>query len=136
MRTAFRIALALAAFAPLSFSACGGGSGPTGYGGDNSPPTQQPPGSTSNTIGVKNNRFDPAATTVNVGTTVTWTWDSCNDDGYGNTTCLDHSVTFDGGGPSSGLKSSGTYSRQFNTAGTFGYRCSVHASMTGQVTVR
>ncbi len=138
MRTGLRLALALAALAPLTLAACGGGGGPTGYnnGNNNPPPTPPPPqGSTSTTVGVENNRFDPASTTVNAGTTVTWAWDSCTDDGYGGSSCIDHSVTFDGG-PSSGARSSGTWSRQFPTAGTFNYRCSLHASMTGSVTVR
>jgi plastocyanin len=136
MRTGRRFALALAALAPLSLAACGGGSGPTGYSNNNPPPTQPPPqGSTSSTITVENNRFDPAATTVNVGTTVTWTWDSCTDDPYGGSTCVEHTVTFDGGA-TSGPRSSGTWSRQFSTAGTFNYRCSLHAGMNGSVTVR
>jgi plastocyanin len=134
MRTGLRIALALVTLAPLSLAGCGGG-GPTAYSGPNPPPTPPPPGSTTNTVTVKNTRFEPAATTVNPGATVTWAWDSCSDDGYGNSTCLEHSVTFDGAS-SSGAKSSGTWSRQFPTAGTFNYRCSLHAAMTGSVTVR
>ncbi len=135
MRTGLRFALALAALAPLALTACGGGSGPTEYTSSNPPPTQPPQGSTANAVTVLNNRFEPAAITVNVGTTVTWTWDSCNDDGYGNSTCLSHNVTFDGAS-SSGARSSGSWSRVFDTAGTFNYRCSLHASMTGSVTVR
>jgi plastocyanin len=128
--------LALAALAPLTLAACGGGSGPTGYDNNNPPPTTPPPqGSTSTTISVRNNRFEPASTTVNAGTTVTWEWDSCTDDGYGSSTCTAHSVTFDSG-PSSGSRSSGTWTQQFPVAGTFNYRCSLHASMTGSVTVR
>jgi plastocyanin len=124
----------------VSLSACGGSSSgyPTGASGQNPPPGgQQPPASTTSSISVKNNRFDPSATTVTVGTTVTWTWDACSDDGYGGQTCVGHNVTFDGGGGGSPTQSSGTYTRQFNTAGTFNYRCSVHGTaMTGQVVVR
>jgi len=119
---------------------CGGGSSgyPTGSGNQNPPPGggQPPPATTTNQISVKNNRFDPASTTVNAGTTVTWTWDACDDDGYGGRTCIDHSVAFDGGGGSA-TQSTGTYSRQFPSAGTFNYRCTVHgSSMTGQIVVR
>jgi plastocyanin len=124
--------------AVVSLSACGGGGGySTGPGGQNPPPGgQQPPPSTSATIVVKNNRFDPSATTVNVGTTVTWTWDACDDDGYGGQTCVNHSVTF-AGGSGSPTQSTGTYSRPFNTAGTFNYTCIVHGSaMAGQVVAR
>ena len=136
MRTGLRIVVTLVTVVPLCLTACSGGGG--GYDGGSPPPTQPPPppgGSTSSTISVKNNRFDPAATTVNAGTTVTWAWDSCTDDGYGNSVCTEHTVTFDGAA-SSGSKSSGTWSRQFTTAGTFNYRCSNHAAMTGTVTVR
>ena len=136
-----RIAIALTALGALSSSSCGGGSGPTGTGYQNPPPTgqqppgQQPPSGTTNSITVKNSAFDPSATTVNVGTTVTWTWDSCRDDGYGGSECTDHSVTFDDG-PTSQTQSRGTFSRQFGTAGTFTYHCRVHSGMNGQVIVR
>src|SRR3712207_5179239 len=95
MRAHLRSALALVTLVPLALAACSGGGGPTGYIDNGPPPTQPPPGSTSNTITVANNSFDPVATTVNVGTTVTWVWDSCTDDGYGNSNCVNHSVTFD-----------------------------------------
>jgi plastocyanin len=94
------------------------------------------PSSTTSAVTVENNRFNPATTTVTVATTVTWSWNACSDDGYGGRTCVDHNVTFDGGGGSP-TQSSGAYTRQFNTAGTFSYRCTVHGSaMTGQVVVR
>jgi plastocyanin len=130
-----RLTLRAITVASLSLAACGGG-GPTSYSGQNPPPTgQQPPASTSSTITVENTRFDPSSTTVDIGATVTWTWDSCDDDGYGGRTCIEHSVTFDNG-PSSGPRSTGSFTRQFNAAGTFNYRCTNHASMTGQVVVR
>jgi plastocyanin len=129
--------LASSLFAALSLLGCGGGSSgyPTGSGAQSPPPGNQPPANTASIV-VENNRFDPVATTVGVGTTVTWTWDSCRDDGYGGSICTAHDVTFDGGGGSS-TQTSASYSRQFNSAGTFNYRCSVHgAAMTGQVVVR
>jgi plastocyanin len=126
-----------AVLALVSLSACGGGSGyPTGSGSQNPPGGQNPPPSTTNAVSVQNNRFNPAATTVSVGTTVTWTWDACSDDGYGGRTCVDHSVTFDDGVGST-TRSTGSYQRQFNTAGTFSYHCAIHgAAMAGQVVVR
>ena len=118
--------------------ACGGGS--TDSGSRNTPTGPQPPGSqppaSASQITVRNNRFDPNATTVTAGTTVTWTWDACDDDGYGGRTCVEHNVTFDGGGPSSSTQSTGSFSRQFTAAGTFGYHCTRHVSMSGQVVVR
>jgi plastocyanin len=85
---------------------------------------------------VNNNRFAPNATTVAVGTTVTWTWDSCGDDGYGGTACVAHTVTFDDGAGSA-RQSSGSYDRAFSTAGTYPYHCTVHGTaMAGTVTVQ
>lgn len=124
-------------FAALLVSACGGGSNgyPTGSGTQSPPPAGQPPANTAS-IMVENNRFDPAATTVAVGTTVTWTWDTCRDDGYGGSVCTAHDVTFNSGGGSS-TQTTGSYARQFSSVGTFDYRCSVHGSaMTGQIVVR
>jgi plastocyanin len=121
----------------LSLPGCGGSSGyPTGSGNQNPPPAGQPPSGTTNSITVKNNHFDPSAMTVPVGTTVSWTWDACADDGYGGRICVDHNVTFDDGGASS-TQSTGSWSRQFNVAGTFTYHCTLHSAlMTGQVVVR
>jgi plastocyanin len=140
MRRVHSSVVRAAVLAIISLSACSGGSGggyPTGSGGQNPPPGQQPPPSTSNTIAVKNNRFDPATTTISTNTTVTWTWDACTDDGYGGTqTCVDHNVTFDSGGGSP-TQSTGSYSRQFTAAGTFNYRCTVHGpAMVGEIVVR
>ncbi len=106
--------------------ACGGGgttAPATGGGGGGGGGGGVP--STSNAIAVGDNFFNPAATTVPVGTTVTWTF------GTGTT----HNVTF-GDGTTSGDRSTGTYTRTFNTAGTFGYRCTIHAGMNGSVTVQ
>lgn len=84
-------------------------------------------GSTSNSITVANNSFSPSATTVAVGTTVTWTW------AQGSVT---HNVTFSDGTASADM-SSGTYSRTFNTAGTYSYTCTIHGSaMSGTITVK
>jgi plastocyanin len=102
-----------------------------GCGGDGytSAPGGSPGGSsgtTSNSITVRNNVFDPSATTVAVGTTVTWTW------AQGST---DHNVTFDDGAKSA-TQATGGYSRVFGAAGAFPYRCTIHPGMNGTVTVR
>jgi len=63
-----------------------------------------------------------------------WTWNSC-DSGYGGEVCTAHTVTFDDG-PSSELQDKGSYSRAFNTAGTYKYHCQVHGTaMSGSVVV-
>lgn len=73
--------------------------------------------------------FDPEFVTVTNPGTVTWT----------NTTGVLHNVTF---APSTGAPpnilsySSGSVARNFSTAGRFQYRCTIHAWMTGQVTVQ
>src|SRR5689334_24981790 len=74
-------------------------------------------GSTSNAIAIADNSFTPSATTVPVGTTVTWTWTGS---GTHNVTFSNPSIT------GSANKTSGTFSKQFNTAGTFNYQCSIH----------
>ncbi len=122
-----RITSTLVAFAlTLAAASCGGGLG----GGYGSPPTAPPPGgppSTSNMINIGDDHFTAAATTIPKGTTVTWTW----------TTGTTHNVTF-GDGSGSGDKSGGTFTRTFNTAGTFNYVCTIHQTlgMTGTITVQ
>jgi plastocyanin len=71
--------------------------------------------------------FQPAALTVSVGTTVTWT----------NNDSANHTVTADDGAFTSGtLGTGGTFSQTFATAGTFAYHCSLHSSMKGTITVQ
>jgi plastocyanin len=85
--------------------------------------------------------FSPASLTVPKGTTVTWTWPTCDDTGggYGYSSCVTHSVTFDDGSNiASATQSNGTFARSFAIAGTFKYHCSVHgaAVMAGQIIVQ
>ena len=109
----------LTLFAPIAVACGGDGYGPDGNNGGAG-------GSTSTTVTVRNNLFDPSATTVGVGATVTWTWAQG---------AIDHDVTF-ADGPKSATQSSGGYARTFATAGTYPYRCTQHPAMTGTVTVR
>ena len=68
-----------------------------------------------------------ATRTVAVGTTVKWTWANG---------AVNHNVTFDDG-TKSATQNTGTYSRQFNTAGTYNYPCTIHGpSMSGTITVQ
>lgn len=101
----------------LLLSACGGGS-------DVTSPTNSGP----NTVTVGNNFYSPGSLTVPVNTTVTWAWAS------GATT---HTVTFDGGGPTSPQQSSGTFEHAFGTPGTYTYFCQIHGAnvMHGTVVV-
>jgi plastocyanin len=82
------------------------------------------------TVEVSDFQFNPSAITgVPVGTMITWEWQG---------TTATHNVTFDnvGGQPTNiSTRTSGSDLRQFNTAGTFPYHCSIHPSMTGSITV-
>ena len=115
--------LAIVMALTVTAAACGGdgysSDGPTGTPGGST-------GSTSSNITVRNNFFDPAATTVAVGTTVNWSWAQG---------AVDHNVTF-ADGVRSATQSSGSYSRTFSAAGTFSYQCTIHPGMNGSVTIR
>jgi len=81
-------------------------------------------------IEVADNSFTPQLLTVPSGTTVTWEWQG--------TTVTAHNVTFAAGtGAPSNIpnRTSGSVTRDFNTAGTFNYQCTNHGGMTGSVTV-
>ena len=70
--------------------------------------------------------FHPAATTIHVGDTVTWT----NQDSAEHTaTASDRS--FDTGA----LKKSASAGHTFRSAGTFSYICTIHPSMKGTIRV-
>jgi len=83
------------------------------------------------------NKFSPAALTVAVGTTVTWQ----------NDTGTLHNVTRNNAAGSAAAQqgygtgnidqfSTGTHTRKFNTAGTYGFQCTIHPGMTGTLTVQ
>jgi plastocyanin len=78
------------------------------------------------TIKIANFDFGPAAITVPVGTSVTWT---NNDDDA-------HSVVADNKAfRSAPLDTGEHYSFTFATAGTYGYHCGLHPQMHGKVVV-
>jgi plastocyanin len=71
--------------------------------------------------------FSPQSITVSVGDTVTWT----------NADAQRHSATADDASFDTGTIARGaSASETFATAGTFGYHCKVHPTMTGTVVVR
>lgn len=77
-------------------------------------------------VTVQNMTFGPAAVTVRVGETVTWTFQDA----------LSHSATSDNGFFNTGLASSGQQrSVRFRSAGIFRYHCISHPHMTGKVKV-
>ena len=84
-----------------------------------------PDGGTAS-IQVDDDFFSPSELTIDVGTTVTWTW-------VGEHT---HNVVFAGGGSASPDQSSGTWQRTFNTAGAYSYSCTHHNAMNGEIIVQ
>lgn len=122
MRTAVIPAVAIALIA------CGGGG--SNY---SSPTSTYGPGTTgtpvaANTVQATDGlAFDPANITVSKGTTVTFTFAS-----------ITHNVQFAAGSGVSDIPNSSSTSAQrtFTTAGSFAFRCSIHAGMTGQITVQ
>jgi plastocyanin len=102
----------------LVLAACSGGS--------SAAPSAEASNAGGNAVSIAAFSFQPAAITVAVGTTVTWT----NNDSAGHTVAAD-----DGSFKSDTLAAGATFSQTFAAAGTFAYHCSIHSSMTGTVTV-
>jgi plastocyanin len=78
-------------------------------------------------VKIDNFSFGPAAVTVPVGTTVTWT----NRDDIPHTV-----VSTDGVFKSKALDTDDQFSFVFSKPGTYTYFCSVHPKMTGQIIVQ
>lgn len=79
------------------------------------------------TVTLRDIRFHPGNLTINRGDSVTWVWED-----HG----IEHNVAFNGF--RSRTQTSGTYTVRFTRAGTFSYRCTIHAAegMRGRITVR
>jgi len=89
-------------------------------------PTPIPAMGSTASVNVMNYSFSSKTVTISQGGTVTWNFNSGQ-----------HSTTRTGSESwDSGAQSSGSYSRTFNSIGTFPYVCKIHASMTGTVVVR
>ena len=83
-----------------------------------------PPVSGVHDVEARKLQFSPPAIQVPAGTTVTWHFD----DG-----AVPHNVT--GKGFASPNLKNATWSHRFTAAGTFTYRCTLHANMVGRVVV-
>jgi plastocyanin len=83
-------------------------------------------------ISMEDGFFAPEVDTVDVGTTVTWT----NNDTDPHTSTADDGTTWHSGT----IDAEGTFTRTFETAGTFAYHCTFHGDvgtgMHGTVVVR
>lgn len=100
--------------------------------GDDAPQQPTGPGTSGPTattsISIIDNGFSPSSNSVTVSQPVTWTWNGGNP----------HNVTFDDASVgNSSTKTSGGFTRTFDTAGSFTYFCTVHGRsiMSGTVVV-
>jgi plastocyanin len=88
--------------------------------------TPAPGGTGTVDITIQNFAFNPPSVTIKVGTTVRWT----------NLDSVTHSVASDTGlWDSGGIAQGESYTRVFDTAGTFGYYCGIHPTMKGAILV-
>jgi plastocyanin len=85
------------------------------------------PGNTGTVdITIQGFAFDPPSVTIKVGATVRWT----NQDSASHTIASDSGVWKSGG-----IAQGESYTRVFDTAGTFAYHCGIHPSMKGTIIV-
>jgi plastocyanin len=103
----------------LGIAGLGAGAGTVTAGAQPKPETME--------VKIDNFTFGPAALTVMVGTTITWT----NRDDIPHTV-----VSTDKVFKSKVLDTDETFSFTFSTPGTFPYFCSIHPKMTGTVVVQ
>jgi plastocyanin len=89
------------------------------------PGEDPPPPPPTRAISIVDNDYSPRSRTVAVGSTVSWV----------NTGVLPHTVTAAGQFDSRLLMSGDTWSRTFNSPGTFDYICTLHPEMTGSIVV-
>jgi amicyanin len=98
--------------------------GMSGSAGPAGPPAAPVAGATA--VAIQGFAYSPAAITVKVGTTVTWT----------NKDSEPHTVTTSNGPLHSPTMQSGaTFSYTFTAPGTFSYLCTIHPFMTATVSV-
>ena len=85
------------------------------------------PAADASAVMIDNFSFAPVATTVTIGTTVTWI----------NHDDVPHNVVSTGGQFKSTVLDTGDqFSHRFDTPGTYSYFCTLHPRMTGQVLVQ
>jgi len=83
-------------------------------------------GTNNTTVTMQNNVFSKTSLTIAKGTTVTWT----------NNDYTTHTVTADDNSFNSGDITAGqSYTKTFNTPGTFPYHCTYHSMMKATVVV-
>jgi plastocyanin len=92
--------------------------------------TSPPPPNDPNAVSIQNFSFSPGNRTVSAGTTITWT----NNDNVAHTVTSSQGsqTVFDSGN----IPPGGSFTFTFSQTGTFNYFCTLHPSMTAQVTVQ
>ena len=90
-------------------------------------PNNPPPPTQTALVTLGASSFSPASVSVFPGGTVTWN----------NSSGVTHNVTFSSASAPANIPnhSTGSSARDFPTAGTFNYQCTLHSGMTGRVTV-
>jgi plastocyanin len=130
LRFAAAVVLVLVAVAALiAVSGCSSGSSSSGGSSGTSSGGSSSGGGTSagaTAVSIANFAFSPASVTIKKGDSVTWT----------NNDSATHTVTGDGGISSGDIAQGKTYTKKFDTVGSFAYRCAIHPSMTGTVVVQ
>ena len=114
----------------FGLAACGGSSSPSpsSSAGSSVGTAGASLGTAAETIdAVDQLQFMPSSTTAHVGDIVEWR----------NTGTVMHTVTFDSNQSltDSALNPSGKWQVKFTVAGTYPFRCTIHPSMTGTITV-
>lgn len=104
----------------LLLAACTGGS-------SGSTTVTDPSGSDVLEVSIENFAFGPNAIAISVGDTILWTNDESS---------IVHTTTSDDGlWNSENIPAGSRFEHTFNEAGTFGYICTIHPSMTATITV-
>ena len=119
-------------FLVLALAGCGGSTSDNGGGGGGGTPgaTTVPSGAVEIKIVADPTNvgaFQPATATAKVSQPVAWSFDDADNA---------HTVTAEDGGWDSQQQTKGfIFVHTFDAAGTFKYHCTLHANMTGEVTV-
>lgn len=124
--------LAIALIFAVAAASCGSSSSPSSPSSPAPTPTPAPatPGAVSIVSGATSlttTAYNPNPITVSVGGTVTWV----------NHDSITHTSTANDGSWNSGSMAPGaSFSKTFQSAGTFQYHCAIHPNMIGTVTVQ
>lgn len=123
-----RVIVAAMTAATIVLSACGGG----GAGGGGGAAADLGPAVETNTVTVKERKFDPPSIVVPVGTTVTWS----NEDKVSHTVSSGVPGKRDGTFDRTLGPGFGVFSFTFDKPGVYTYYCQFHTAMLGQVEVK